>query len=227
MPIVSTKGASPAGAYGFMASARDPRIPPVTSGLVSVYDGDSWTGSQWSDIYGTNHVTSVSGTITKSTTTTGNGASKTFTSISGNTGSALLFPTAILPSTYTLFHVTRLTGGTRRRIWTGYSNNWLSGFWNGCTAVAYHEGWVTASSGDPHGNNWAYHTDQIGLFRSNGTTRGTGGGTQSTRLGLNWSNVAPTETSDWQTALVVVYNTALSSTDYTAVESWIADRYGI
>jgi hypothetical protein len=199
------------------------RIPPITTGLLAVYDGDSWNGTSWRDIYGTNHATITRGTVT-SANATGSGASKSFTALYGDVNAGLRFPAGILPSTYTLFHVTRTTGGARSRIVTGSNNNWLSGHWSGGTGVAFHEGWLTGQP-DTHGNNWFYSTDQNSLYRSNGVTRGTGGGGASTNLTINHGIYA--EYSDWSVAFVAVYTGTLSPTDYSIVESWIASRYGI
>jgi hypothetical protein len=199
------------------------RIPPVTNGLLAVYDGDSWNGSSWQDIYGTYHATTTRGTIT-SANATANGSSKSFTAIYGDVNAGLQFPAGILPSTYTLFHLTRTTGGARFRIFTGSNNNWLSGHWGGGSGVAFHEGWLTGQP-DTHGNNWFYSTDQNSLYRSNGVTRGTGGGGASTNLTINYGTY--TEYSDWSVAFVAVYTGTMSATDYGIVESWIASRYGI
>jgi hypothetical protein len=205
------------------AAAQAARIPPITTGLLAVYDGDSWNGTSWQDIYGTYHATTTRGTIT-SAITTGNGASKSFTAISGNTGAGLRFPDGILPSTYTLFHVTRTTGGTRSRIVTGSNNNWLSGHWGGGSGIAYHEGWLTGQP-DLHGNNWFYSTDQNSLYRSNGVTRGSSGGSASTNLSVNYGSYA--EYSDWSLSFLAVYTGTMSATDYGTVEAWIANRFGI
>lgn len=210
-------------AYDAVKNSKWPglRIPPVTAGLIAVYDGQSWDGTKWADIYGSYNATTISGSVT-TTSTTGNGATSTFTTLQGGTSAYINFPAGILPATYTIFHVTRTTGGTRRRIYTGTNNNWLSGFWGGGTGVAYHEGWLTGQP-DLHGNNWFISTDQNSLYRSNGVTRGTSGGSASTNLSINNTG----ETTDWQAAFLAVYNTTLSSTDYAAVESWLASKYGI
>lgn len=199
------------------------RIPPVTTNLLAVYDGDSWNGTSWQDIYGSYHATTIRGTIT-SGNTTGNGATQTFKALSGNTGAGLRFPSGILPATYTLFHVTRTTG-TRSRIITGSNNNWLSAHWGGRSGVAFHEGWLTSSENYLHGDNWVYSTDQNSLYRSNGTTRGTSGGSASTNLSVNYGAYA--EYSDWSCAFVAVYSGTMSATDYGIVESWIANKFGI
>jgi len=199
------------------------RIPPITTSLLSVYDGDSWNGSSWLDIYGSYHATTIRGTI-NNVSTTGNGASKTFNALSGNTGAGLQFPTGILPATYTLFHVTRTTGASARIV-TGSNNNWLSTHWGGRSGVAYHEGWVTSSENYLHGNNWVYSTDQNYLLRTNGVSRGTGSPGASTNLSINHGTYA--EYSDWACALVVVYNRTLSSSEYIEVENWIQSKYGV
>jgi hypothetical protein len=200
----------------------DPPPPPVF-GYIGWYTASSWIGSQWTDLSGyNNHATTIRGTISV-VSGTGNGATRSFNTLQGSTSDGLRFPSGILPSTYTLFHVTRTTGGTRARIVTGSNNNWLSGHWGGGSGIAYHEGWLT-DQGDRHGNNWFYSCDQNNLYRSNGTTRGTGGGA-STALSINHGNYA--EYSDWQCAEVLVYPSTLSSTDYQAVEAWLAAKYGI
>lgn len=202
------------------------QIPPV-AGYIAWYAADSWTGSQWTDKSGNgNHVTTISGTITSTTNAIGNGSTKAVTTLQGNTSANMIFPVGILPSTYTLFHVARLTGGTRQRIFNGTDQNWLSGFWSGTTGVAYHNGWLVSAT-DLHGNNWLYSCDQNNLYRSNGVTRGSSGaGSPSfARLAINTGQFP--ETSDWQVAEVIVYNSTLSLADYQAVEAYLAAKYGI
>lgn len=201
------------------------RMPPVTSGIVGLYDFESWTGSQWQDISNNNnHATTITGTITTNNIS-GNGSSLTIPTLQGSTSAGLRFPSAILPSTYTLFHVARYTGGTRRRIFDGISSNWLSGFWGGASGVAYHEGWLT-NQVDRHGNNWVISTDQNSLYRSNGVQRGTGGGA-SRQLSINYGHYRSGESSDWNVTFVAVYNRTLSSLEYQTMESWLSLRYGI
>lgn len=213
--------------YGYRPNGNTPYVfgPPV-SGYIGWYYADSWTGTQWTDMSGSgNHVTTISGTISK-TTVTGNGSTKTITTLQGNTTANMTFPVGILPSTYTLFHVARLTGGARQRIFNGTDQNWLSGFWNGNTGCAYHNGWLMSAS-DIHGNNWIYSCDQNSLYRSNGTTRGTTGAAAPSYARLAINTGAYAENSDWQVAEVIIYNSTLSSTNYQAVESYLANKYGI
>ena len=152
----------------YLCSTNDfnnvPVTPPVTSGIVGLYTADSWYGIRWSDLSSSgNHVTNFSGTITKSLSGF-NGRSYIY----GNTAAWLIWPSAILPSTYTLFHVAKYNNGAKGRIFSGNSgNNWLSGFNSsngGSAGVAYHDGWLT-SQVDCCGFNWVLSTDQNGLYR--------------------------------------------------------------
>ena len=148
----------------YLCSTNDfnnvPITPPITNGLVGLYTADSWNGIRWTDLSGNgNHVTRVGGTITKSFS-----GFNDRDYIYGNTGAWLIWPAAILPSTYTLFHVAKYNNGARQRIFNGYYGNWLSGFWGGRAGVAHHDGWLTPTD-DLYGNNWVISSDQRGLYR--------------------------------------------------------------
>ena len=141
-------------------------LSPIKDGLVGLYIADSWNGMQWSDRSGSgNHVTRFGGTINKSPTSM-NGNSYLY----GDTGAWLIWPLAILPPVYTLFHVAKYNNGATGRIFAGnsgfngFGNNWFSGFHGGRTGVAYHDGMLTAYN-DLYGNNWIISTDQNGLYR--------------------------------------------------------------
>lgn len=208
-----------------MSHFQGKRGNPVPSGLLAKYLGDSWNGTTLVDETGGGYNSTASaGTI--STTTEANTPLKM---IYGGTYTGIQFPTSILPSTYTLFAITRYNGSTRARILDGMTNNWLCGHWNGQTCVAYHEGWVTSSSSpNPVGTGWVLSTDQINLYRGNKTTYGTSGGTQSTRLSIHYGTyVNLGERSDWAVYTILVYNRALNSTEYTAVENYLSALYGI
>ena len=137
-----------------------PVMSPVTSGLVGQYIADSWNGLRWTDTSGNgNHVTSVAGTLAKASLPNGR------TCIYGNTSSWLTWPTAILPPTYTLFHVAKYNGAAKQRIFNSNSgNNWLSGFWEGKAGVCHHDAWLT-NQVDMFGTNWFLSTDQNALYR--------------------------------------------------------------
>ena len=201
---------------------------PVTD-VYARYDGTSFSGTTWSDISGNGrHATVTRGTVT-TTTGTGNGAGAIFTTLQGGTADGITFPADVLPSTYTLFHVTRYTGTTNGRIVTEYNtaSNWLSGHWSNESGVAYHNGWVTANGQrKAFQNNWVISTDQNNLYRGNGLTYGSSGsGSPSyVRMGINtWTS----ELSTWQCAEIIVYNRTLTAQEYQLVENYLNIRYGM
>jgi hypothetical protein len=202
-------------------------MPPVTSGLIGYYTGDSWTGTQWQDVSGSgNHVTSVSGTISNTTTING------IKSLSGTTTSVLTFP-AILNSTYTFIHVTRHSGATRRRIFTSLNTgtNWLSGHWGNAvgsmSGVSFQSAWISNIHYNWHNTEWVLSTDQPGLYRSQGVQRSfraAGSPANPTTFGIN---VYSTETSDWGCAVAIAYNRQLSAAEINSVESWLVTRFNL
>lgn len=199
--------------------------PPV-SGYIAWYDADSISGTTWTDKTGNGYDASLGGTGFSVVSTTGNGATESFNALQGSTASTVVFPSGILPSTYTLFYIARYNGTNKERILQGQTINWLSGFWDQNTGVAYHSGWLTPQT-DIHSNNWFYSTDQKSLYRSNGVTRSTGGGgATSDTIGIN-SGAFASEASDFMIAEIIVYASELNSTDYAAVESYLATKYGV
>lgn len=210
--------------------------PPV-GGFTAWYDYQSWnnTTKVWSDKSGNGHnVSCTNTTYVNSASISGNGSSKTIdcidiTSNGSGTFGTMLWPSAILPSTYTLFHVCRYSGasGVSQRIIQGYVQNWLSGFWSNNHNSFYHNGWISAIGGYGYNSNWRYSTDQNNLGRQQGTTYGTSGaGTPSyDRITINQG--ASGEPSECSIAEVIVYSSTLTSTQYEAVETYLKNRYGL
>jgi len=198
--------------------------PPVGSGLLAVYTGESWstTGGGWLDAYGANHATTVTGTVVK--TATGiNG--RAYLSGGYNT-STLQFPSAVLPSTYTLFSLSKYNGAVKGRVLTAPypPTNWLTGHYSGVAGVAFHDGWVADTVFSGIGSNWLLSSDQNTLYKCNGLNRSTGSGSAyATGIGFN----VQSETSDWASAFVLVYTGTLSAAEIVSVEAWIAGIYNI
>ena len=151
----------------------------------------------------------------------------------GGTADGLTFPTNVMTTTsnHTLFHVARYyksTGSpTRGRIFNGATLNWLSGFHNGRSGVAYHGnspngGWVTPQT-DLHGNQWVLSTDQKNMYRSNGTDRTSSGYSNgaSDQLTINTRY----EYSDWACAEVIVFDRELTSAEYLSIEAYLTAKY--
>jgi hypothetical protein len=196
--------------------------PLALSGLVGWYDGFSWTGTQWTDKSGSgNHAVTIRGTI-------GTSSVNGLPILTGATTAGIRFPAAILPATYTLFHVARYSGGTRGRILDGVTNNWLSGFHGGTSGVAYHNAWLTQNVMSVHNDTWVLSTDQNDLYRSNFKRRSVanGGSTSYDVLSVNY-NTARSQYSDWHVAEVLVYNRTLNLGEIQSIEWYLAQRYAL
>lgn len=190
---------------------------PDAAGLVGLYTTDSFDAgaNQWKDLSGSgNHVTTVAGTVSVNKP-----AGKAFY-ISGNTQTSLIFPSAILPPTFTLFTIARYNGGTKGRIFNGVRSNWLSGFWNSRSGVAHHTGWNTHYE-DKHGSAWVMGTSWNNGYRSNGVDRTTNGGPSgSDQLAINARvGCCGGEVSDFAIQMIVVYNRKLDNNEIGSVEN--------
>jgi hypothetical protein len=187
---------------------------PVTSGLVGWYKGEEWNGTSWPDSSGSgNNVTSIYGTVK---------SQGRF--IYGRTNDYMVFPSAILPSTYTLFHIAKYNGSTRGRIFcSNDSANWLSGFWSSRTGVAHHNAWITQYSSPSFPlSDVLISTDQKALYRGNGTNL-----VVNTITGVSCNlriNGQYGEWSDWAVSEVIVYNRELSLSEIQQVESYLETR---
>lgn len=207
---------------------------PITNGVFAWYDANSFSGTTWFDRSGNGRNATVArGTVSR-VSTTGNGASRTFNTLQGGTGDGIQFPSDVLPSTFTLFHITRYRGITNGRIFDGFSQNWLNGFWGGISGIAHHNGWLTQNTNSHHYNNWMISSSQTGLFRANMVQRSFSvGGNISDRLTINAGNYTSkvgavgNETSAWECAEVIVYNRNLSESEIIQVETYLDRKYGL
>ena len=194
----------------------------VTSGLVAQYDPPSWNGTTkvWSDKSGNGNNTSpadVRGAITYDTT---NGF------LYGGPSDGLKFPALGTTANYTFIHLARYKDGTKQRIFQGVTENWASGFYDGKSGVAFHNGYITAPT-DLYGYNWVISSDQRNLYRAHSInfTNGTAGSPgYPTRIGLNFG-AATSEYSDWAVAEVLIYNRVLTSTEMLSVENYLRAKY--
>jgi Concanavalin A-like lectin/glucanases superfamily/Domain of unknown function (DUF2341) len=200
-------------------------LPPVTTSLVGLFTGDSWSSTlnRWTDLSGANnHATTIKGSI--STGTLSNG--RKF--IQGGTTAGLQFnsnyPAA---ATATLIAVARYTpGGARGRIFDAIGTNWLACFHNTKSGVAYHSTWLTPQI-DIHGNDWIVFSDQYSLFRSQFVTRSSGVSSVGayTGMAINNGSFSSGELSDWSVACVALYNRQLSLSEIQQVETFFYSRY--
>ena len=202
---------------------------PITSNLYARYEAKNYDASAktWTDSgpNGRNIAASaVNGTPTIVNYTNSNGLFRNYTAVKGGTGDWINLGNAQLNS-WTLFAIARYTGGTRRRIITSTSINFLSGHWNGCAGVAYHEGWLTSYTTDYYGNTFFINTDTASKMYTNGVIRGTSGNGVSYLPPLCINNTG--ETSDWEVVDIILYNTELSDENKRAVELFLSSYYGM
>ena len=198
-------------------------------GLVGLYEVDSFDGVNWKDKSGLGNHATVVNTVTKVTLPIGNGSTKSFVTLSGGPGTGIIFPTTILPSTYTLFTVARYSGTRNGRIFDGIGNNWISGFWNGQTRVAYHtDPWMT-NPWNGFSSNWVLSSDTNDGYWGNGEYLVTNpnSGKSNTRLTINQGVHNGSEPSDWQVAYVAVFNRKLTNAERVFVEARIASQFGL
>jgi hypothetical protein len=211
-------------------------VPLTISGITAWYDGNSWNSAsnRWDDLSGNGRNTdNTAGSVTR--TFASGAGSNGLTYITGNTGAGVRVPTSAWPggSNYTFFHVTRYTGGTRGRIWQGTSGNWLSGHWSSRSGSFYHEGWMSdGGSTNYYGDNWILVTDQPSFVRVNrGNRTFSGGGFSPTSVAINGAGSGgccnTSETSDWATAEVIIYNRILSATEYESVENYLYSKHAL
>lgn len=230
--VISLLLAPIAGVESAHAEARTSTIPLAAYAQYVASDFNETT-KVWVDASGNARNTSagdVRGTITKTVSSAGYGSQLSFSVLQGGTGDGLKFPVSVLPPTYTLFYMARFNG-TTGRIFDGVNSNWLSGFYSGGQGNTYHGNWITPfpGSNNPITNgNWMYGTDQQSLFRANGAqmSNGTAGSTTTNQLSINYG-WAVVESSQWQVAEVIVYDTALSAANILKVEGYLATKYGI
>jgi len=152
--------------FGVMSSVVEQ--PPVVSGLVGMYSPSSLSTSdaRWYDLSGNNNHAVLSGSGHSIATTTAStfGSTKSFNVVAGNAASKILWPTAILPSTYTLFYVARYntanstTAGTQLNYQSGSTTSGgLTGGTGGNTSTSSVNGeWVFTYNGFETGDSiWA------------------------------------------------------------------------
>lgn len=214
---------------------------PVTSGLVmwmdaaddSVFTYSSGTTvSQWRDKSSSGyHMTPKSGGPTRSAFLNSRNV-LTFTNsqtIGNNTIN-------LVSSSYSVFLVSRLTGGANSRTLTADFNlsgsNWLLGGWSGSVNQYYAEGWV--QSGNYTANTaWSINmgdrnaaSDQASFYLNGSAivTNSAGSGAGPNSLGINWFS---SEMSNCEVAEIIVYNKILSETERRLVHTYLARKWNL
>jgi hypothetical protein len=175
----------------------------------------------------------ASGTgITFNSTSTGNGASGTLTSISGTTSSIISWPSGSIPTTYTVAFITRYTGVTSRRILTGSSANVLFGHSGGSRGVYYDKTeWINTTSYGT-ANNWLGMVCKVSANPNNcivdDVSRGTTTSTvlsSADRLYIN-SGTYSGESSTWEFSYLLIWDQALTDTEAEVVSNELLSYIG-
>lgn len=152
-----------------------------------------------------------------------NASTVSFKAVQGVTSDSLRFDNPIFTDgSYTLFHVSRYTGGSNGRIVTTDYSNWLSGHWNNNAGVAYHNGWVTPVQ-NLHYTDWLISTDYEYAYRSNGVERGSGAGDRM----LPPLVINNGENSNFQIAELIIFDRKLSTSEIENVERYLSTKYGV
>lgn len=232
--VTSAVGTSSPDYVMFMKNAH---IPSWRNGLYGAFFAENWQGTggtyAWVDQSGYgNHLSTVYGTVSSNNAIVDVGGGAGTSILSGGTTAGLEFTQTILPSTYTMLHLAKYNGATRRRIvqQTAATTNFHSGHWGGLSGVAFHGGqWITQSSSDLHKNAWVLSTDQNSLYRSLAASRynGVTPGNPSNTTQLRVNDTSGGESSDWALACIMVYNRTLTLTEYLILEDYLANRYRI
>ena len=159
------------------------------------------------------------------TTANTNGSTTTFTALQGTTASKIQITKGPI-SQYTLFHVARFTGTSTGSIITSSTNNWLSGFYGGYPQIAYHEGWLTNSSGTTS-TDWLLSADTQNLYKANGinvTTSATG---SAYLPNLSINNSTSQNASNFQIVDIIIYSNYLTTVQIANIENYLANLYGL
>jgi len=203
----------------------------VLSGLIGLYTPQSFsvTDNVWMDLSDAGNNVTATGAVSVAVSSTG---APLF--VWGTRSSSLLWPASVLPSEYTLFHVTRYLSaykGSPARIYqSAGSENSISGFFGGKVGKAYRGGWL---GGDPdfstfgtnYGWNFFLSADRRNSFRVNGQETCPGAcGSYSPFGRLAVNPVGKSEYSDYAIRTIVIYNGRLTDSDVSAVEAWLYNR---
>jgi len=129
---------------------------------------------------------------------------------------------------YTMFYVTRYNGPMKKRIFDGTDNNWMSGFYDGRTGVAHHNGWLTQNSTAIHGpHEWVIGTDAPNKFRTYGEERVINKSVynSTSQITVNMGQFSAAQSSDWAIKEVLFYNRLLNLDEIARVEAYLLKTY--
>jgi len=223
---------------GFWVNSETNKGSVPMQGLICLLDIDNpssypGNGTTVFDISGgTSYDGTLAGNFTVETTQTGSQY------IAGDTNDTLDVPlnvASVTGNVFTVMTVQGYNGGTRERILSTDSNNWLLGHYSGGDVRYYAEGWITQQTTSGTGaslNQWGVHVgtgnandDQWSYYKNGGNKNGniSGGSAGPNDLAINRYF---TETSDWKWQFLAVWDRELGGEEIVFLTSEIRKRGG-
>ena len=194
----------------------------ATSPAYLMTSAEAWdaANSRFTDLSGNGrHGALVGGTVSVGSVT-GNGASRSMPYVQGTTSTSISWPSASIPSTFTICSITRYSGTTNRRILQCSNLNWMHGHWNGNAGATHYHGqaateWYSISPN----TNWAvvcgrniWTAGSAGVIANGVVTCTACGGVGNGNLAINQGDSR--EFGDWQLSRLYVWNGHLSNADF-------------
>ncbi|AOM63481.1 hypothetical protein [Heterosigma akashiwo virus 01] len=149
--------------------------------------------------------------------------------INGNMKSRFLLP-VLYDNNTTLCYVMKYSGNNKNRILTGDNTDWLSGFHNGKSGVAFHGHWLTR--GVPETDEKIIGIDMDRRFYANGIERTidfSSSFEKPVQLGINIGKPSDKEIehSEFGIAEIIMYNTKLTSDEVKKVFDVLNARHNV
>jgi hypothetical protein len=188
--------------------------------IYSAEDYNAATGTI-AELRGLNSPAIITGVGVGYSSLNGNGSGVSIPQVTGTTNTIITFPTGSIPATFTICGITRYNGGSRQRIFTSQTGNWLLGHWQGGKGRAFFESWVANTGTQTNLDNWQVICGKnSGAAPNNvladGVAIGTSsGGSGNNTLRINAGGIG--EPSDFAFSHVFIWNQALTDSEMLTV----------
>jgi hypothetical protein len=140
-----------------------------------------------------------------------------------------LYNTTNFPSSYSVVAAAKYTAGTRARVISSVSNNWLLGWWGGYNDCMYGDGWVIYPNTIADDSIYTYSvtgTGSLTKFYKNGGLLAANSNGVSAPRGIQLNGYATsTEFSNCQILDVMVFGETLNNAKRSGAENAIAEYY--